>query len=81
MVHRDFHWNGKHYVSEEAFFLGWFNRARPLSGGGLDEQEFQSLHGHVWMHWKNIGRLPDTVEPPDITAILRALAPDGPWSP
>lgn len=80
MVARDFQWNGKRYVGEEAFFISRFEHTPTLTFSGLEEGEVESFCGHTWVPWQNIDQLPDSVEPPGITVILRAMAPAGPWN-
>lgn len=80
-VPRDFRWNGRHYTGSEDFFLARFPGARPpLSRTGLLPDEQVSLHAHAWIPWADLGSLPGPVEPPRLTGVLRALAPDGPWA-
>ncbi|WP_306806445.1 hypothetical protein [Streptomyces sp. DH12] len=80
-VHRDLWWNGGRHVGTEDFFLARFPDERPpLARTGLLPDELASLDTHAWLAWPDLGALTDPVEPPQLRAVLDALAPDGPWS-
>ncbi|MFJ8648632.1 NUDIX hydrolase [Streptomyces sp. NPDC093546] len=79
-VDRDVWWNGRHHTGTELFFVARFATERPpLSRTGLLPREQASLDTHAWVPWGEWDALPDPVEPPQLPALLRALAPDGPW--
>jgi 8-oxo-dGTP pyrophosphatase MutT (NUDIX family) len=82
IVERDLYWNNQHYVAPEAFYLATSDQdAPPLSRAGLLAYEAGPLLEQAWLSWDEILALPDQVEPPQLAAILTALAPDGPWNP
>ncbi|MEV0122220.1 NUDIX domain-containing protein [Streptomyces sp. NPDC050703] len=79
-VDRDVRWAGKRYVGTELFFLARHPVERPpLLRTGLLPEERTSLHSHAWFAWPEPRSLPDPVEPPQLLAVLNALAPEGPW--
>ncbi|MFD5426292.1 NUDIX domain-containing protein [Streptomyces sp. NPDC127084] len=79
-VERDTLWNGKRYVGPEHFFVAHFTEERPaLRSTGLLPDEQVNLHAHAWVAWPDLNRLVDRIEPPSLTSVLAALAPDGPW--
>ncbi|WP_328769162.1 NUDIX hydrolase [Streptomyces sp. NBC_00286] len=79
-VDRDVRWNGRRYVGQEHFFVAHFTEHQPeLSQTGLLPDERANLHGHAWIAWPDLNSLPDRIEPPQLPAVLRALAPEGPW--
>ncbi|MBU7596583.1 NUDIX domain-containing protein [Streptomyces sp. P38-E01] len=81
-VVRDSRWNGRRYVGTEQFFLARFDEERPgLARAGLMPDERENLRGHVWVEWNELAGLPDPLQPPQLLAVLNALAPDGPWHP
>lgn len=80
-VPRDVHWKGQRYLGSEDFFLARFTGERPpLAREGLLPDERATLQGHAWVPWRDLGTLPDPVEPPGLADVLRALDPHGPWS-
>ncbi len=79
-VDRDVRWNGKRYIGAEYFFLARFADERPsLVRTGLLPDEQATLDAHAWIEWSDLSSLRDAVEPPQLPAVLGALAPDGPW--
>ena len=79
-VERDVLWNGKRYIGLEHFFVAHFTEERPaLRPTGLLPDEQVNLHAHAWVAWSDLNRLVDRIEPPALTFVLAALAPDGPW--
>lgn len=79
-VDRDLWWNGRRYVGTEHFFLARFAGERPrLTRTGLLPDEQAALDTHAWVAWPDLATLADPVEPPQLPALLDALAPDGPW--
>ncbi|MFH8568241.1 NUDIX hydrolase [Streptomyces sp. NPDC017993] len=79
-VERDVRWNGKRYVGQERFFVAHFVEEQPaLVRTGLLPDEQANLDTHAWVVWSDLDSLPDPVEPPQLPAVLGALAPDGPW--
>jgi len=82
VVARDVKWDGKRHVGHESFFLARFAADAPeLSRLGLLKDEQENLRGHAWVGPAELPLLPDRLEPPELAAILAALAPDGPWKP
>lgn len=80
-VDRDVRWNGKRYIGTEHFFIARFTDEQPaLLRTGLLPEEKAGLDTHVWIAWPDLGSLTDPVEPPQLAAVLGALAPDGPWA-
>ncbi len=80
-VERDVWWNGKRYVGTEHFFVAEFTGERPaLVRTGLLPDEQASLDTYAWTAWPDLGSFADPVEPPQMSAVLGALVPDGPWS-
>lgn len=51
-----------------------------LTRTGLLPDEQANLDTHTCIPWSDLGSLTDPVEPPQLSAVLTALAPDGPWS-
>ncbi|WP_238696938.1 hypothetical protein ACGH52_32160 [Streptomyces sp. BBFR25] len=47
---------------------------------GLLPDEQASLDTYAWTAWPDLGSFADPVEPPQLSAVLGALVPDGPWS-
>jgi len=80
MVPRDVCWNGEHYRGEEAFFLARVPDPGSLSPRRLEEHERAWLEGYAWVHWSETGALGEKVEPPNLSSILVALDPYGPWN-
>jgi 8-oxo-dGTP pyrophosphatase MutT (NUDIX family) len=81
-VERDVRWNGQRFVGAEQFFLARFDTDSPhISRAGLAPDEKQNLRGHAWLTWSQLKALDERVEPPQLKAVLRELAPGGPWSP
>lgn len=79
-VERDVRWNGMRLVGTEHFFVARFADERPsLARSGLLPDEQASLDTHTWIAWPDLGSLPDPVEPPQMSAVLGALVPGGPW--
>ncbi|WP_049572196.1 NUDIX hydrolase [Streptomyces sp. SBT349] len=79
-VERDVPWNGKRYVGAEHFFVASFAEERPtLAPTGLLPHERANLHTHAWVAWSDLDALPDRIEPPELSAVLAALLPEGPW--
>ncbi len=78
-VERDVRWKGKRYVGREQFFVAFFAEERPpLVRTGLLPDEQVELDQHAWVAQPDLHTLPDRLEPPDLTALITALAPDGP---
>ncbi|MDT0379382.1 hypothetical protein RM572_11445 [Streptomyces sp. DSM 42041] len=65
---------------EDFFLARYATRQPPLDRTGLLPDERASLQGHARVPWRDLGSLPGPVEPPGLVDVLRALAPDGPWS-
>lgn len=79
-VSRDAVWAGRRYIVDEEFFLARFASPMPaLSRDRLRDDEVSLLIEEAWITWKEISRLPDPVEPPNIMSVLRSLDPGGPW--
>lgn len=79
LVERDVRWNGCRYVGPEQFFVARFGQGRPVpSRTGLLADEQRNLRGYAWVAWSDLPSLPDRLEPPQLLAVLAALAPDGP---
>ncbi|MFG2025144.1 NUDIX hydrolase [Streptomyces sp. NPDC048825] len=79
-VERDVRWNGKRYVGQEHFFVAHFAEDQPeLVQTGLLPDERANLHCYAWLAWPDLDSLPDRIEPPQLPAVLRALAPECPW--
>lgn len=79
-VDRDAWWKGTRYVGTEQFFVAYFADERPpLLRTGLLPEEQANLHTHAWLAWSDLDSLSDPVEPPQLPAVLDAMAPDGPW--
>lgn len=79
-VERDVRWNGKRYVGQEHFFVACFAEDRPeLVQTGLLPDERANLDEYAWVAWPDLDSLPDRIEPPQLPAVLAALAPEGPW--
>jgi 8-oxo-dGTP pyrophosphatase MutT (NUDIX family) len=80
-VPRDLRWDGTRTVATEQFFLARYDADRPaVSRAGLLAYELEHLRESVWLDWTVLDTLPDPVEPPELTAVLCRLAPDGPWT-
>lgn len=70
-VDRDFMWLGDRYVKSERFFLARFDGSRPeVDPGELTEEERQAFLGYGWFEREE---LPDTVEPPELAAVISEL--------
>jgi 8-oxo-dGTP pyrophosphatase MutT (NUDIX family) len=81
-VKRDVRWNGKRYVGTEHFFVARFTLERPaLMRTGLLPDEQVNLHDHAWVTRSQLAGLPDRVEPPQLAAVVAALAPGTVWGP
>ncbi|MFM9700989.1 NUDIX hydrolase [Streptomyces europaeiscabiei] len=79
-VERDVWWNGKRYVGPEHFFVAYFAEEQPaLVRTGLLPDERANLHKYAWVAWSDLDSLPDRIEPPQLSAVLAALVPEGPW--
>ncbi len=76
-VARDTVWRGSRWVGDEHFFVGRVS-AGAKHGLTLTSDEVESHLGHAWVSWRDSEELVDPVEP-DVVAVLRRLAPDGPW--
>lgn len=80
LVARKLSWNSVDFAGEEAFFLCRLSSAPELRPGGLERYEVEQLQEHRWVPWRELGGLPDPVEPPELLDVLTELAPDGPWA-
>lgn len=78
-VARDLLWLGERYVGDEDFYLGHLGEASDPDVSGHTEIEQTSYLGHRWIPWQQIPEL-DGADKPDTLAVLRRLAPDGPWA-
>lgn len=79
-VERNARWKGVRYVGAEDFFVARFVEERPsLTRAGLLPDEQVNLDSHAWVLWSDLDSLPDPIEPPQLLAVLRGLAPKGPW--
>ncbi len=77
-VARDLVWRGKRWVTDERFFLGRTADIAPsIAPEGLDLGD--ECLGSAWVPWRELGSLPDPVEP-DVLPPLRRLDPNGPWA-
>jgi 8-oxo-dGTP pyrophosphatase MutT (NUDIX family) len=73
-VPRDMHWNGRHLVGVEQFFLARFDQDEPpLSRAGLMPDEQLSLGGHAWLDPAALTGLDGRLEPPSLPAVIAAL--------
>lgn len=80
-VHRDLPWNGQRHVGPEQFFLARFPVDAPeIKRDGLMAYEHDWLAEHAWVPWAELAALPDRLEPPNLTEVLAALDPSGPWA-
>jgi 8-oxo-dGTP pyrophosphatase MutT (NUDIX family) len=77
-VSRDLLWLGDRYVGDEDFYLGRAATAGEPDVSGQTEIEQASYLGHRWIPWQEITLL-GGADKPDTLAVLRRLAPDGPW--
>ncbi|WP_447034945.1 NUDIX domain-containing protein [Streptomyces sp. DSM 118878] len=74
-VDRDVRWKGKRHVGTELFFVAHFAVEQPpLLRTGLLPEERADLHSHTWTERSKLKTLPDPVEPPQLLAVLDALA-------
>ncbi len=80
LVARDVLWMGDRRVVDESFFLGRVEVAGAPDVSGHTEIEQASYLGHRWIPWQQLGEL-DGAGEPDALAVLRRLAPEGPWAP
>ncbi|MBA3310597.1 MAG: GNAT family N-acetyltransferase [Nocardioidaceae bacterium] len=78
-VARDVWWNGTRIVTDEYFFLGRRRAGDTSVPTDLPEADAPAQLGHAWVHWAELERLDDPVEP-DLAPVLRRLAPEGPWA-
>ena len=79
-VERDIRWNGKRWVGTERFFVARFAVEQPeVVRTNLLQDEQVNLHGHAWVARAQLADLSDRVEPPQLTAVVGALAPDSGW--
>ncbi len=77
LVDRDVRWNGKRYTGTEHFFVARFaDEQPPLVRSGLLPDERANLDTHAWVARSDLESLPDPVEPPQLSAVLRSLVPD-----
>ncbi|MGA9344290.1 MAG: GNAT family N-acetyltransferase [Nocardioidaceae bacterium] len=79
LVARDRLWFGDRYVVDESFFLGRVEVAGTPDVSGHTEIEQASYLGHRWIPWRQLDEL-DGADEPDVLAVLRRLAPEGPWA-
>jgi len=80
-VERDSRWNGKRWVGTERFFVARFAVQRPeVVRTNLMPDEQATLYGHAWVERTGLAGLPDRVEPPQLAAVVAALAPDSYWA-
>ncbi len=79
LVARDRLWLGDRYVGDESFFLGRAAAVGDPDLSGHTEMEQASYLGHRWVRWQQLGDL-DGADEPDVLALLRRLAPEGPWA-
>jgi 8-oxo-dGTP pyrophosphatase MutT (NUDIX family) len=79
-VARDVRWNDRRYVGAQRFYLARFTVPRPaLTTAGLLPDERVNLQGHAWVSRPQLADLPDRLEPPQLAAVVAALAPDTTW--
>ncbi len=79
LVARDRLWMGDRHLVDESFFLGRVEVADTPEVSGHTEIEQASYLGHRWIPWQQLGEL-DGADEPDVLAVLRRLAPEGPWA-
>ncbi|SDH48870.1 ADP-ribose pyrophosphatase YjhB, NUDIX family [Actinokineospora alba] len=78
-VRRDYLWCGKRYQTLELFFVAFVDDPDRVQAPELSARESEILMERRWWHWTDLLATPERVEPPEIRAVLRALAPEGPW--
>ncbi len=79
LVARDRLWLGDRHVGDESFFLGHASSAGNPDVSGHTEIEQASYLGHRWIPWQELDDL-DGADEPEVLAVLRRLAPEGPWA-
>lgn len=79
VVGRDLFWLGDRYVCDEHFFLGRAASPGAPDVAGHTDVEQASYLGHRWVPWQQVAEL-DSEDQPDVVAVLRRLAPGGPWA-
>jgi len=80
-VERDVWWNGARFGGQERFFLARFSGDRPeLGRGGLLPDEQVNLQAHAWVSPAELAALTEPVEPPELSAVVAALAPASVWA-
>ncbi|WP_031465390.1 NUDIX domain-containing protein [Sciscionella sediminilitoris] len=73
-VERDFRWFGAPKRRVERFFLAEVPHAPAARPAALTEAETAALRGHGWFTVPECARLPERVEPENLTAILGELS-------